>query len=238
MNKKSYGYFGIFLLLLLFTLTSCSPGARSIHDKLIRFHVIANSDSTADQELKLKVRDAVLREIGPKLENAKSKEESEHILNENLNFIKSTAEKEIIRNNGNYPVSVILGKSIFPVKMYNNITLPAGQYDALKIVIGDGEGKNWWCVMFPPLCFIDITRGVTSEESENRLKTVLDTDEYDSILNSTAGDRRSGAVKKPVGVKDIEDEKESFEDTQRIEMKFKSVEAAKYLVDRIKNIGR
>lgn len=235
MYKKYYTYVILGILLLL-VLSSCASSGPAMNEKLIRFHVIANSDSEADQELKLKVRDAVLKEIGPKLETSQSKEESENILKENMDLIKKTAQEEILKDGKSYPVSVALGKSIFPVKMYNDITLPPGEYDALKVVIGDGEGKNWWCVMFPPLCFIDITRGITSKETGDRLKSVLNDAEYDSILNTSPGDRKVEAVRKPIEDENKEGFDEPEEAVNKVEMKFKSIEAAKSLFDKMQGI--
>lgn len=235
MNKKYYAYAVISIILLVF-LGSCSWRGVSMNEKLIRFHVIANSDSKSDQELKLKVRDAVLKEIGPKLESSANKEESKKILNDNLDLIKDTAIQEIIKNGKSYPVSVTLGKSLFPVKMYNDITLPPGEYDALKVVIGGGEGANWWCVMFPPLCFIDITRGITSEETGDRLKSVLNQQEYDSILNTSPIDNNVMAVKKPIEEQTSENPEMAEKQNNRPEMKFKSAEAAKSLFDKIVSV--
>ncbi|ADL52779.1 stage II sporulation protein R [Clostridium cellulovorans] len=153
-----------------------------IAKKLIRFHVIANSDSDDDQKLKLKVRDEVLKFIAPKLKESKSIDESRGLIMENDQNIKNIA-KEIINKNGyNYSVKTTLGQCNFPVKEYGNIILPAGEYEAYRIVIGDGEGKNWWCVMFPPLCFVDITKGqVAYEETKEEMKTVLNDEEYSYI---------------------------------------------------------
>ena len=228
MLKKLLVYTVMWLSFLLI-LCSCSTGT-SMNDKLIRFHVIANSDSPDDQSVKLRVRDEVLKEIGSKLEYSKSKRESSDIINNNILDIKTVAQSELIKNGKDYNVAVSLVKSSFPAKMYSNITLPAGEYDALKIVLGKGDGKNWWCVMFPPLCFIDITRGVTSMDTENRLKTVLNDNQYDSILSST-NDKNSEAVKKPI-ISDSNKEKQP----EKIEMKFKSFEVIKYMFGKVEKL--
>ncbi|KPU44581.1 stage II sporulation protein R [Oxobacter pfennigii] len=176
----------VFVLCILLLLCGCQSKTGNIQEKLIRFHCIANSDSKEDQELKLKVRDSVLREIGPKLEKSQSKEQSKKIIEENLETIEKAAYEVLADEHKEYAVSVTLDKSVFPAKMYSDIVLPAGEYDALKVIIGEGQGKNWWCVMFPPLCFIDITRGITSDDSENQLKTVLKNEEYDEIAKKDA----------------------------------------------------
>lgn len=157
----------------------------SIENKLIRFHVIANSDKAEDQALKLKVRDKVLEYISPKLKACKSIEESRSILMQNDKNIRDIA-KAVIKNNGySYNVVTMLSKENFPIKTYGNITLPQGEYEAYRIIIGSGEGRNWWCVMFPPLCFIDITKGeVSYKETEKAMKQVLSEKEYEEVDNT------------------------------------------------------
>ncbi|MBV1820315.1 stage II sporulation protein R, partial [Bacteroidales bacterium MSK.15.36] len=137
------------------------------NDNIIRFHVIANSDSTPDQELKLEVRDRILEEIGGEFDNSKNIDESRKIIEQNLNRIKNIAEDQIKKEGKDYKVEVSLGNDKFPTKTYGDLTLPAGEYEALKVIIGEGKGKNWWCVMFPPLCFVDITHSVSSVDEED-----------------------------------------------------------------------
>lgn len=136
------------------------------NDNIIRFHVIANSDSKPDQELKLEVRDRILEEVGEEFDSSKNIDESRKIIEENLNKIKNIAEDQIKKEGKDYKVEVSLGNDKFPTKTYGDLTLPAGEYEALKVVIGEGKGKNWWCVMFPPLCFVDITHSVSSVDEE------------------------------------------------------------------------
>lgn len=157
----------------------------SLEKKLIRFHVIANSDSVEDQALKLKVRDKVLEYISPKLKNSKSIDDSRRILKDNSAAIKKIAESVISKNGYKYSVDTKLSFEKFPVKTYGNITLPQGEYEAYRIIIGSGSGQNWWCVMFPPLCFIDITKGeVSKKETEKTMKSVLSEKEYRAVDNS------------------------------------------------------
>ena len=129
--------------------------SESYKEKLIRFHVIANSDTEEDQELKLKVRDEIISYLQPKLENSSSIEESEKIITSEYDNLQSISRETIIDNGYEYDVKVGIEYSNFPTKQYSNVILPAGEYKALKVVIGEGKGKNWWCVMFPPLCFVD-----------------------------------------------------------------------------------
>lgn len=153
----------------------------SYRNKLIRFHVIANSDNEFDQTLKLKVRDEILADIGIKLEDSSSIDESRLIILDNLDNIKNIAKDTVLKNGYDYNVEVGLGNHDFPTKNYGDITLPAGEYEAVRVVIGDGKGKNWWCVMFPPLCYVDITHGLSTSETEGQLTKVLDTKEYNMI---------------------------------------------------------
>lgn len=157
---------------------------KSIASKIIRFHVIANSDLKSDQALKLKVRDAVLEYISPKLKNSSNINESRKILKENDKNILAVARKVIQEQGYTYKVRSTLGQADFPIKTYGNITLPQGRYEAYRIIIGEGKGQNWWCVMFPPLCFVDISKGQISYKStEEKMKSVLNQKEYDSVDN-------------------------------------------------------
>ena len=116
-------------------------------EKLIRVHIIANSNSPLDQHEKLLVRDRLIEVATPILSNVKSIEEAEKIVSDNLNLFVSEAEKI-----SSYPCRAEVCNASFPTRYYENFTLPAGEYKALRIILGSGEGKNWWCVMFPPLC--------------------------------------------------------------------------------------
>lgn len=165
--------------------------ANDISDKLIRFHVLANSDSESDQKLKLKVRDEVLKYISPKLKDSNSIDESRKILLDNDGKIKQIAE-QVIRNNGyKYKVVTMLSRENFPVKNYGNITLPQGNYEAYRILIGDAKGQNWWCVMFPPLCFVDITKGqLAYKETEDEMKKVLSDEQVKGLTQSSKKDEK------------------------------------------------
>lgn len=154
-------------------------------EKLIRFHVIANSDSDEDQELKLKVRDAVIEYLQPKLSKSKSISQSEDIIKNEYDQIEKISENIIKENGYTYDIKVGIEYSNFPTKQYSSVVLPAGEYKALKIVIGEGTGKNWWCVMFPPLCFIDEENGVIDKATDEKLKEVLTEEEYNLITHKT-----------------------------------------------------
>jgi stage II sporulation protein R len=125
-------------------------------DQLIRFHVIANSDSEQDQALKRAVRDAILKEVSPQLAVSKSLAESRQILKKIRPQMEEIARLVIKAWGKDYSVHTEYGHFGFPTKSYGTLVLPAGEYEALRVVIGEGQGSNWWCVLFPPLCFIDI----------------------------------------------------------------------------------
>lgn len=125
--------------------------------ELIRLHVLANSDNPEDQQLKLKVRDAIIADLAPQLEHLTEPEAARRVVQDNQNRIVDIAKQVLSENGCNYPVDIQLGLFDFPLKSYGNFVLPAGKYEAVRILIGSAEGKNWWCVLFPPLCFIDVT---------------------------------------------------------------------------------
>ena len=146
------------LALLLALAAALLWGAWSLHrqddlqQKMIRLHVIANSDSDADQTLKLHVRDAVLRRAEDILKRSADMTEARQRLTDALPAIEDAAAAELTARGSAYPVAVSLKETEFPLKTYDGFALPAGEYMALRVVIGSGEGRNWWCVVYPPLC--------------------------------------------------------------------------------------
>lgn len=157
---------------------------QGLSDNLIRLHVVANSDSPEDQALKRDVRDAVLSYIGQELDNPKGIEQTKEIINDKLEAIKAVAKEEALKHSKNCTVLTTLGTYPFPTKAYGDITLPAGNYQALRVVIGKGEGANWWCVLFPPLCFVDVTHGIVPDSVKAELKEVLSEQEYDIVTSA------------------------------------------------------
>lgn len=146
-----------------------------IVNKIIRFHVIANSDSDEDQALKLKVRDRVIEFISGKLEKSASLEESREIILSNKEEMEGIARGVIEENNYSYGVVSNLSRENFPDKVYGDVIFPQGEYEAYRIIIGDGKGENWWCVMFPPLCFVDGTKeAVDSTDIKKQIEGVED----------------------------------------------------------------
>lgn len=156
---------------------------KGIASELLRFHVIANSDSTEDQTVKLKVKEAVIAYLNPYLKDVKEKSEAMYVIREQLENITEVANHILSENGYSYAASTELSTSTFPVKVYGDITLPPGEYDALRIELGEAEGRNWWCIMFPQLCFVDVTYNVVPEESKNQLKYLLTDDEYEAIVS-------------------------------------------------------
>lgn len=145
-----------------------------VTDRYMRFHVVANSDSPEDQQLKLEVRDRLLNEFGKTFTDVESVEEAEDIIRAELERIEDVANEEIRRQGKDYRAKATVGFFDFPIKAYGNLILPAGKYHALKVVIGEGEGANWWCVMFPPLCFVDISHGVAMDVEEETDEHIIE----------------------------------------------------------------
>lgn len=123
-----------------------------LHQELVRLHIVANSDTEEDQSLKLRVRDAILESIQDGIRDIKDPEQARVYLQEKLPKIRTVAEETITKAGFSFPVSVGLKEEAFPIRDYDTFRLPSGVYQSLRIVIGDGEGHNWWCVVFPTLC--------------------------------------------------------------------------------------
>lgn len=170
-----------FLLFLYTTICAFSYAqniSTDISNSVFRLHVIANSDSKEDQNLKYKVRDTLLKHMKELCCDCKNKDEAIKIVKEHLEEFKQIALQTINDNGYSYNININIGNFEFPTKEYGDISLPAGFYDALKVEIGEAKGQNWWCVMFPPLCFIDVTSGVVPEESKKQLENDLSEEEF------------------------------------------------------------
>lgn len=188
--------------------SALSREQNDISKSVIRLHVIANSDSKEDQQLKLNVRDAILKDANDIFENINTKNDASIKVKENINKINTLAKKEIKNQGFDYNVVCSLEKTYFPTRQYENFTLPAGEYDALKVVIGKGEGKNWWCVMFPPLC----TNGIENKEAIAYFEKNLSKEEFMLITSSSQN--------------------------KNIEYKFKIIELFEDFKNKVKNIIR
>ncbi len=178
-------FFVLLLLLTLFIFVSAlsyvNAVSADIANSVFRLHVIANSDSKEDQALKLKVRDELLSYMNTLAKDCSSKEEVVSLAKEHQEEFKLIAEQVICNNGFSYPVSIQIGDSDFPTKTYGDISLPAGTYDALRVQIGEAKGQNWWCVMFPPLCFVDVSTGIVPDDSKKEMQESLNDEEYDLI---------------------------------------------------------
>ena len=153
---------------------------KKIADKILRFHVIANSDSDGDQALKLKVKDAVVEFMKPLLSNCDDVHKSKEIVKAYESHILSVAQNVIRENGYNYDVHINYENCYFPAKKYGDISFPPGNYDAIRIYIGKHQGKNWWCVLYPPL--VDCVNSVVPDESKEQLECVLGYDDYRRLI--------------------------------------------------------
>lgn len=157
---------------------------QEIAQKVLRFHVLANSDSEEDQCLKLKVKEAVVEYLSPYLDKDNlTLEEAKKCVEEQKKNVIAVAENIISENGYHYSVTAELTKDYFPVKSYGDVTLPAGEYEAFRIKIGEAKGKNWWCILYPPLCFVDVSYGFVPEESKETLHSLLEEDAYQLVVN-------------------------------------------------------
>ena len=154
-------------------ISAFSQQCENIREKMLRMHVIANSDSTEDQELKLKVRDAVLNAGKEIFDGSITSSEAKDKISPQIDYLEEVALKTIRNEGFDYKVKITIDKEYFNTRTYeNSITLPAGYYNAIKVIIGEGEGRNWWCVMFPPMCLptavaeCEISDVLTDDETE------------------------------------------------------------------------
>lgn len=178
-----------FLLFIYITVCAFSYAqniSTDIANNVFRLHVLANSDSEEDQNLKYKVRDSLLNYMNNICANCTSKEEAINLVTAHQYEFKQVALETIKKEGYSYDVKIEIGNFEFPTKQYGDISLPAGFYDALKVEIGKAEGRNWWCVMFPSLCFVDISSGIVPEESKEELQNVLSDEEYSIISDNSS----------------------------------------------------
>lgn len=225
---KKYIYFILSLFLIIIVLNGCQVSENNfnenslelttlnyneIKDKLIRFHVIANSDTEEDQNLKLKVRDRVVEALSGKLSGVTSLEEAEIELEKNIEYVNKIAKEVIEENNYTYEVNTMLSYENFPDKVYGDCVFPQGNYEAFRVIIGEGKGQNWWCVMFPSLCFVD--------ESKNSVDSTNLKDEIANIESKNYNITNE--------YKEKNDESNNV--NSEIKFKFKVVEAVENMFD-------
>lgn len=154
---------------------------KGIASNIIRFHVRAESDSKEDQWLKLQVKEAVLAYISPVLSKSQSVDESRQLLYNESENIRNVAAATLRSLGDESDVNVYFENCYFPMKTYGDMTFPPGEYEAFRVNIGEAQGKNWWCVLYPPLCFVDAVYGEVPEESKEELKGVLTEEEYSMV---------------------------------------------------------
>ena len=172
------------LMLLYGRAVKAQKMQKNIAEEILRLHVIANSDSKEDQELKMKVKETIVTYLRGTMGEAESVEEAREKIQEKLPEIKEIAEEKMRQEGYSYQAEAELGECYFPVKQYGEFTFPAGEYEALRVKLGKSSGKNWWCVMYPSLCFVDSTYQIVPDSSKEKLKNHLTEEEYNSLLDS------------------------------------------------------
>lgn len=177
--------FLLFIYIFVCAYSYVQATSNDISRSVFRLHVIANSDNKEDQNLKYIVRDNLLSYMNELCKNCKSKEEATLLVENNKDNFKQIAIDTIREQGFSYDVNINIGNFEFPTKEYGDISLPAGNYDALRVEIGKAEGQNWWCVMFPPLCFVDVSSGVVPTESKELLKENLSEEEFTLISDNS-----------------------------------------------------
>ncbi len=176
-NKIKALIFG-FIFSVMFSMIGFSEKCESISDKVLRLHIIANSNFSYDQDLKLKVRDEILDKFGSSFDMDGGLLKAEESVNLHIKEIENVARETVLKNGFDYEVKAEIKKMYFEIRQYRETTLPAGFYKALRITIGSGKGKNWWCVMFPPMC-------LPAAEEKEKLSDVLSQSELDIVENET-----------------------------------------------------
>lgn len=187
--------FTLAFILSVISVLSFGKTCDNIRPQVLRLHVLANSDSKEDQALKLKVRDAVLNEGEKTLGSSLSKSDAQEKIKKCLPNLEKAAQDEIKRNGYSYSVSVEIGESFFPTKTYGDVTLPAGKYDAVRVLIGSAKGHNWWCVMFPNLC-------LPAAQTEPKMEDVLSKDEIKLVKSKPKYEIRFWIVEKYEQIKE------------------------------------
>ena len=185
----------VFIYIALLSFNYSKAISSNLSDSVFRLHIIANSDSSADQELKLKVRDKIIEYMNTLTSNSSDKKDVISIVNNHLDPFKEIALNTIKENGYNYDVNIEIGNFHFPTKSYGDISFPAGNYDALKIEIGDAIGQNWWCVLFPPLCFVNSSTGVVPDDSKNTLKKNINSESYEIISEGNNSNDNTSDIK-------------------------------------------
>lgn len=168
-----------FVVTIVFSITGFASTCEEIRGDVLRLHVLANSDSEEDQQLKLKVRDALLEKGKSIFDGSVTKENAEEKIEKEKELLIETA-KEVIEENGfDYDVEITVTDEFFTTRTYENITLPAGKYKAVRVLIGESSGQNWWCVMFPPLCIPTAQPDMNLFFTEDEIRLVESNPKYE-----------------------------------------------------------
>lgn len=183
------------LVILAFCIAYGGFTQKKIADSIVRLHIIANSDNAEDQDLKLKVRDAIIAHMQEKYPGGASRDEAEEYLKNNLGEIRMVAESVLRDNGSGSEVAVRYGEFPFPTRTYYDITLPAGVYKSVRVELGEAKGQNWWCVMFPPLCVADDNTMRMSQESREQLKATLGEEGYRLITDVSDANNKEVQVR-------------------------------------------
>ena len=174
--KKIFFALAIFILFTMLSASYSEQIMNDLNENIIRLHILAQSNSEYDQKIKLEVRNEILKAV----KDIDIKKSSEF-----LSTAQNTANSYLNENNISYRAKAIKGKFHFPQKTYNNITLPSGEYNGIRIVLGEGKGENWWCIMYPPLCVTQSGGLNTNKNTELKLKDSLSSDTYELITNDS-----------------------------------------------------
>lgn len=198
-NSKLKFFILIIILFSLYIFISASSYVNAISEDIassvFRLHVIANSDSLEDQNLKYIVRDKLLEYMNTISEKSNSKQDIIKLSEENSDKLQNIAKQVIQEQGYDYDVSIKIGKFYFPTKSYGDISFPSGNYDALRVEIGESKGQNWWCVMFPPLCFVDVTSGIVPDSSKEIIRDSLSEEEYHIISEGNNSSSNNNNIK-------------------------------------------
>ncbi len=191
-SKKYNNQVLLLLLLLLLGIGNLAIRAAAMQDKniqegiaeeILRFHVIANSDSAEDQTLKLLVKDQLVSYLAPMLTDCTNLSAVRAEVQSKLPELVTLANTTIQKQGYDYHATASLEDCYFPLKVYGAYTFPPGRYHALRIKLGNAEGRNWWCVMFPPLCFVDETYSIVDQKSGEKLSKLLTEEEYEALIH-------------------------------------------------------
>ena len=185
----------IFIYVFLLSINYVKAVSCNLSDSVLRLHIIANSNSTDDQNLKLKVRDNIIKYMNILTSDCSNKSDVISKVSNNLDKFKEIAINTIKGNGYNYNVNLEIGNFYFPTKSYGDISFPSGYYDALKIEIGEAVGQNWWCVLFPPLCFVNSTTGIVPDESKEELKESVNSEGYKIISEGNTNESNEPDIK-------------------------------------------